>query len=854
MTFPFHKGWHARTRPTTGASLVEVMVAVTVLTIGVLGLLSSFGAIQRSIQLSKGKTLASNLAQEQLHIIMQQPYYQVIPSPAPAPTMSGFPYDDSYFTPETVLQGGISYRRLTYIQTVQENSGTLQTLPPETPDTGMRLITVTVLWTEAGQTKNLQLRSVLANPDTVMSNSALTGKVKISGTTTGIPNALVVVAENVGWRDTSNASGDYSISLSPGPGTLVASARGYFTAYVDVTALANASVNTDISMTAMSSGSVTGTAWVHPGPVISQVVASTVQANGFIAQFIELYNPTDEDIVIGGDPPAIRVNFQTAPGCSGAVTCADATYGIKLVYVNTTIEARSYYVIANTTTFTMRGSSVAVDAYYNNGAHSYCSPMPGGAQWNAPSIKQLMLVPHGGSVWLTNASGDILDTVGWAHNANTPPLQEGNYINLGATGLLDSVQIVRASSAAFYSNSYGRAYDSGSNNVDFTTASFVYDVFNVEEGAQTVVAGVPAVGAVISANDGLSNPTTAYATGSPPRAAFALTQVATGTWTVIIASGTAQKQTTNAVTIAATGSTYVYPSSTTFLDEEAVSGFISGRVVDANAVPLNNITMSPGAFGAEVVTNASGRYLLTVSTGIVGVTANADNDNPSYISLSSANISVGLGQIVSGVDFVLSQGGRFSGFVSRDGTNALPGIAVTATDSNDVSRDIQVSDVNGRFTTINIATGTYDITPILDSLESSTPTKVTATVTAGATVSVGTFTVTGALGTIAGNVTAGGIPIATGVLIVVTTKTLAGSPPAAPALSTATLTDSAYYITSSREDGTFSVDVRGSTNPVYRVYGYYYASANGGADSGTSRTATASVLAGQTTSQVNLAW
>ncbi|MEQ1918669.1 MAG: carboxypeptidase regulatory-like domain-containing protein [Elusimicrobiota bacterium] len=841
-----------------GVTLIEMMVSVVILSVGILGLIASFGSIQKSMQLSKGKTLASNLAQEKLHILMQKPYMQVIPTPNPSGVNTDYvpniSYDTSYFPIEYILQGGITYKRLTYIQGVRENSGILDRVSPETPDTGMRLITITILWTEGGDRRRLELSSVLSNPDSVMGNSALTGLVTIDATATPIVGALVVVAENTGWRDSTNASGLYSIILSPGNATLMASAPGYYTKYTDVTAVANASVATNISLVAIASGSVSGTAWVNPGLVISQVVSSTTQANGYVAQYIELFNPTTAAITIGGDPPPIKLNFQAPAGCTGTVTCAHPGYGLKLTYVNNSIAAGGYYVVANTTNFTTNGVTVTADAYFTDNANTFCATLPGAGVWNPPTARQIIIPSHGGSVWLTETDGYIVDSVGWSHNANTPPVYETNYFAL-TTGLVADTQVIRTSSPSFFSSAYGRAYDSGQNTVDFTTMTLQYRAFSTADAAQPVIAGVPAIGAVVSANDGLSSPTTAYSSGWPPSAVFSVPHVATGTWTVLISSGEYVMQETDSIPIAATGSTFVFPSSTTLLDGSGVYGFISGTVVDADGVALaGSISVSPGTAGSPVTTTSGGRYWLAVTPGVIDITANPSNANPSYVSASSANVTAVLGQITNGVNFTLSQGGRFSGFVSRDGNNALSGVAIMANDANEISRDVQVSDVNGRFLTINIATGTYRLTPVVDSLETSTPTYITATVTAGGTVEVGTFTITGALGTISGTVTAGGSPIATGVLIVVTTKTLTGTPPAPPSLSTASLSDAGFYLTSSREDGTYSVDVRQSTNPVYNIYGYYYSTINTGADAATSQTTTAGILAGQTTGQHNLAW
>ena len=75
---------------------------------------------------------------------------------------------------------------------------------------------------------------------------------------------------------------------------------------------------------------------------------------------------------------------------------------------------------------------------------------------------------------------------------------------------------------------------------------------------------------------------------------------------------------------------------------------------------------------------------------------------------------------------------------------------------------------------------------------------------------------------------------------------------APPSLSTGTLTGAAYYVTSSREDGTYSVDVRQST---YTVYAYYPSvSATGAISYQTGSIANVSVIAGQTQSGRNFAW
>lgn len=868
------------------------MIAMAILSIGAVGLIGAFLGIQRATQVAKNKTLASGLAQEKLQILGQLPYNQVLVTPSPSYRTDytpNIPYDTTYFPPETILEGGVVYTRLTNVQVVTENLGQLQILPPTNPDTGMRLVTSYILWNEGGQKKFQALNTVMSNPDTVTSNSNFIGTLRNASSMSPIIGGQVNIAENQGWMNTTNGSGQYAISAAPGNFNLIASARGYFTQFLPVTIAPNQTLTNDFSMVPMSSGSVTGTAWLNSGLVISQVVVSTAQANvnNFQAQYIELYNPTPRPIAIqSGVPgtfPAIKLNFQSAPGCGDPSTCADPNWGIKLVYVSTVVPAYGYYVIANTTTFMVNGTSVAADAYYESDANTYCTTPP--ATWNTASIPPVMAIMsqqgHGGALWLKDSYGNVIDSVGWSHNGNSPPQCVPYCIPFLASGFAAATEIVRTSSPNFATNAWGPAYDTGISSIDFVyppiITGFPFQPYNSFGAITPPIAGRPPIGGVVTASDGLSLPSTITAVGYPPTGYFSLTNVATGTWTVLITSG-AYTLENDTVTIPALGSIYSFPSSTTFLNKPTSVGFIAGTVTDVFGSPISlpvPITVSPGPAGSNTLASTSnGRYILTVSVSsggtsghgmsgggfspaLVNVSANpGPSGNSSYITVSSAGVSVQVGQITDQVNFVLSQGGRISGFVSRDGINGIPGVTVSAINTaSGASADTEVTDSSGHFATMNIATGTYQVVPELDSLEYATPVSPTLTVTPGQSVFSATFTVTGALGTISGSVKSGGQPITSGVLIFVTTSTLAGSPPVPPVLSTATLASSAVYLASSHEDGTYSVGVRQSTVPAYNVYAYYTTVNSAGAVTfQTQKIAGVPVLAGSTVTAQNFAW
>ena len=843
-----------RWAPRPGISFVELMIAVALISIGIIGLMGSFDSIQRAVQNSKNKTLASNLAQEKMQILKQKSYFQVLVTSNPVPNTTDFApetiyYDDSYFPPENITEAGVSYTRLTYVQVVRENSGEIEELPPETPDTGMRLITVTVTWQQGGAKKKLQIRSLLANPYTVMSNAVFTGTVRDSASPfPAIEGALVNAAENMGWRDTTNASGGYKIDMSPGNFTLVASAPGYYPEFRQVTIAADQTQTQDFNLVKIATGSITGTVWKNDHLVISQIVGSTVNSSGYDQEYIEIFNPTTYTWTVDGD---IGFKFRRADDSSG--------HDISISYTNPSIPSGGYYLFANTPVISAGGGTVAADAVWSSG--NPVSEFPYFAtQNNIIPVDENGGGEGGGAIEMYQMSaGRMLEQVGWNKSSHPAPFYEGSAI-VQTIGLSRNELYARKASTSGINWNYGPAYDSDDNSTDFYDYSSGISTapHNSMSETKTVISGTPLTGAVVTASDGLSVSTTAWLSRNPPHASFTMADVATGTCIVIISSGSYMLE-NGTVTIAAAGDVYNFPSSATFLTQEVTQGMITGRVLDALGMPISvpsAIVVSPGGAGSDVSASvSSGRYTLRVNPGVVDVTANPSSGNPNYVTISSLTIPIELGEVHAGVDFTLSQGARISGFVTRDGINALPGVIVTILDSNGLSRDQQITGVDGRFTTISVPTGTYTISPALGSREVSTPLTSTRTlVTAGTTLFSTTFTISGAMGYITGTVTSGGEPVKTGVLIVVTTVTLSGTPPAPPDLSSATLTGAPYYLVSSMENGVYTAEVVPSVSPAYTVYAYYPTPGGDYSTMVSTRTTGVQVVAGQTTPGVNFSW
>ena len=837
-----------------GVSLVELMVALAILTIGVVGLMDSFQFIQKGVQISKNKTLASNLAQEKMQILKQKSYYQVIVTSAPAHNIIDFApdsvdYDTGYFPPEEITEAGVTYTRYTYVQSVMEDAGALVALAPNIPDTGMKRIIVTVAWGYGSGKRKVTVRSILANPDTVISNVVFNGVVKTTATTVvAIGGALVRIVEGAGWSDTTNSSGQYNINATPGNYTLMASATGYYTAMKSMVIAAGTTLSWDFPLRKIATGRIIGYPWLTDHLVISQVVGSTKDVSGFDQEYVEVFNPSTYTWNMGN----IGLKFQRA------IDSSKKTIQILHLFPSPGIASGGYYLFADTETVVAAGNSVGADAVWASGNSSYFPNFV--AQGIIPVDEDAPGVEGGGAIELYRVSdGAVLDRVGWDKSGHLPPFYEGSPI-IQTAGLSRTNFYARLTSTSDISAvnwNFGPAYDSNNNNIDFSTHSTLISAppHSSDSGGKTVISGTPAVGAVISCSDGLSASTVAVISGIPPYARFSLVDVATGSWTVLITSGVYGLEKLSVPIPDPGGSVYTFVSSSTLLTQSNSQGIIAGRVLNVLGAPLNSVDITGGAGSTN--TGTDGRYWLRVNPGTVDITVTPSGGTANYVTASSNTIPIEAGQVHGGVDFVLYQGGRVSGLITRDGTSShgLPGVAVAIFDANSIARDQQVSGADGRFTSVVLSTGYYIVQPAIGALESSTPVSSTVTIlTMGVNQFSSTFTISGALGYITGTVKSGGQPINTGVLIVVTTTTLpmVDSVPAPPDLSSATLTGPPLYLVSSMENGTYLAEVRNGSQ--YNVYAYYPETSNTGVINHSSKTATISVTAGQTTPEVNFSW
>lgn len=802
-----------------GLTLIELMMALFLVGVGFLGLMGTYKYLTEGSHASRGKSLASNLAGEKIESLKNSSYYRLLVTTTTTTDTNFSPaivYDVAPNGSETIEVGGIQFYRRVYIHKVTEDaSKNLMHVNWDQPDTSLKEVVVYVVWQEKSEWKKLELRNVRDNPDREELNATFSGSVTENGSGTPLVDAVVQALQNTSRYDDTGAGGAYSFVTEAGSYTLRASKVGYFEKYSPTLSIsANQTVAQNFPLVKMDSGTINGTVYLVDHLVISQVVGSTYSAaSGMCQEYVELFNPTTSyvQMVLGWNADQVSLKVQNY--ADAVPITLDLDYSV----MDASVPPSGYFLIANTSPVVAVGVSRTADAVFNSGFAGFPNlirtrgdALCGG---NEPDVGDGDSI---GIAWTT--SGVWIDQVGWSRTTglgHQPPMKEGTAIPQG-NGFEYDEQYVRLTSPSGVTSGQGRAYDSGDNSTDFNTVGrqpMVYPPRNRTD-TETVVSGTPAGGAIVGVNDGLSASGAASLSGSPPTALFSIPGVATGTWTVYASSGLAS------ASVGLYGGYTAGFSTTTptlFLTSTSVTGYITGRVTNTSGGSFANVLME--ASGVQTRTNSSGDYTLASSTGVaVTVTANSGYDLPNYVQASAA-VAVNQGQLTSSVDFTLAQGGQIQGWITTNGVDPLPSIPVNASQGG-VERGSGLSNAAGIFQITRLSTGSYVVSPQLDVGESASPSSTTVTVTAGSTVSAGTFTVSGAMGYIAGNLTTGslaGPPITTGVLIYATTTTITSTPPTIS--STTRSGPITYYASSGQADGTYRLAVRGGFN--YNIYAWH---------------------------------
>ncbi|MFA6030305.1 MAG: carboxypeptidase regulatory-like domain-containing protein [Elusimicrobiota bacterium] len=827
-TFSFNRGRR-------GVTLVELMVAVSILSIAILGLTGAFQYISKSIRISRARTLAINLAQEKVENLKNLSYYKLLLTTDTVTDNNFSPalvYDKSNYPPEDIYTGGITFKRGTYVAFAQTDNNVISTVSYTYPDPGLKQITSYVLWQQDGTWRKLVLQNLYENPYVNTLDGTIRGTVSPS-----VAGANVRVVENPDWNATTNASGVYNFNVVTGTYTVRVTSAGWYDANRPMVSVSTGGTTiVDLTMTQIGSGTVSGSVWASTIALISQVVAATTTACGSCGgslkdiEYVELFNPTTAAINVAEDGPVnqyLELEYRDESSAFNVDDHGGAGQNFDLTYVSTWIPPSKYYLIANATFFYVAGNWMTADAHYDNLSGTlkdYIRNDTGGGG-------------KAGGVRLVRYDGLLLDAVGWCDADNSPPADsyKGTFLDLDALdGMNKGDQLVRISSPLVVSNTIGRAYDSDSNTRDFyfphagVFSGLLYRPFSTADAAQTVLTGKPMPGAFVESDDLLGTSTRSYTAymSSPsngtliPYAPYGLYPAATGTWTLTVSSGLYLAQigtvtVTQFISIgapnASSSPTWVSAGSPFVrLSSSGVGGFISGRVTDVGNRGINNIQVL--AAGVLKYTNTSGYYFAYVSSGPITVIANPNNADTRFVQTLSETV-VYTGQVTE-QDFILSQGGVIQGYATT-GTSALPNVIFTA-NRGGYQYGSGSTDNTGYFYIKNMTTGTYVVSPALDPMQTSDPVSTDTYVSGANAVFAASFTVIGALGSLAGTVTYGSDLHMTGALIVASTKAISSTPPSIVASSAGAQTT--YYSASSKADGTYTLDLRGPATYYISVY------------------------------------
>ncbi|OGR89576.1 MAG: hypothetical protein A3A86_08635 [Elusimicrobia bacterium RIFCSPLOWO2_01_FULL_60_11] len=391
------------------------------------------------------------------------------------------------------------------------------------------------------------------------------------------------------------------------------------------------------------------------------------------------------------------------------------------------------------------------------------------------------------------------------------------------------------------------------------TAAGIYDFSNALFNADISTpgtAGRSAQGASVSVNDDNSAVAYVQRTGS-----FTVTNIATGTWTLTVSTGLYTQVITTMV-ITPSLSTHV-PNGVTIprwyysgapviaLTSTTVYGYISGTVRDALQRGISGATVDVAGAGT-VTTNSQGRYRVNVEPTADSVLVMASKT--AYSTESDAVNGVTLGVETSGVDFILVSAGSYKGFITSNGlaSGKIPGVSVVARDLSSATVVAQaISGADGFYYLNGIATGSYIISPQLESGENNVPGVIMADVTVTPQVGWSTFTIANAYGELAGLVGTGSStsPVTTGVLVVASPVAIDTEYP--PDVNEGIRNGGTiYYSVSSDASGRYNMPIRGGSS--YYIYGWFTNSVSVNTSSTTKKTLSGApfwIFPGETTTK-----
>ncbi|MBK8575511.1 MAG: carboxypeptidase regulatory-like domain-containing protein [Elusimicrobia bacterium] len=216
-----------------GVTLVELMVMSVIASLVAITVIQGFSGISKGIIASRFKSLGTQLANEKMQLIKSTPYYRLLVSsqtvvPTGLGSLTPTVQSDEFNHPPTVsIVNGVTFTAYTRVQRVAKNSAeTLDVVSWNAPETGIKQITVDVVWTERNTLRRSRLINLLENSSRLVANGVFVGEVWNG--TSFLPNALVETLEDSSLKVLSDAGGNYRLNAPVGTYTLRASKRGFF--------------------------------------------------------------------------------------------------------------------------------------------------------------------------------------------------------------------------------------------------------------------------------------------------------------------------------------------------------------------------------------------------------------------------------------------------------------------------------------------------------------------------------------------------------------------------------------------------------------------------------------------------
>ncbi|MEK6646197.1 MAG: carboxypeptidase regulatory-like domain-containing protein [Candidatus Firestonebacteria bacterium] len=242
-------------------SLVEIMIAVTVIALLLVAVLKMFASLSKGALMAKFKTVATNLAQEKIEVYKNYSYDELVTGT----------------TTDNVTIGDKVYTRSVDVSYIVESSGVMIA---STTDQNIKKLNVVVRWTDGGQAKNFSLDNFFANPGVPVMTGSIEGKITKYGTSTIVDDATVTVVYPPGVYYSAISSGatvNYTLTnMENGTYTLSVSKRTYLTAYSGAITISNGSSFTgaNIAITLVSVGVVAGNTYQSGGAIEEAAIVS----------------------------------------------------------------------------------------------------------------------------------------------------------------------------------------------------------------------------------------------------------------------------------------------------------------------------------------------------------------------------------------------------------------------------------------------------------------------------------------------------------------------------------------------------------------------------------------------------